>query len=63
MNGRPGDGFVRKAVARTAEDIGPSANDKMEVVELFLLASAVVYMPLEMACLVALQPHRTPQRS
>ena len=40
MNGRPVDGFVRKAVARTAEDIGPSANDKMEVVELFLLTSA-----------------------
>ena len=63
MNGRPVDGFVRKAVARTAEDIGPGANDNMEVVELFLLASAVVYMPLEMACLVALQSHRTPQRS
>ena len=60
MNGRLVDGFIRKVVTRTAEDIGPSANNKIKVVELFLLASAVVYMPLKMACLVALQPHRTP---
>ena len=32
MNGRPVDGFVRKVVARTAKDIGLSANNKMEVV-------------------------------
>ena len=54
MNGRLVNGFVRKVVARTAEDIGLSTNNKIEVVELFLLALAVVYMPLEMACLVAL---------